>query len=70
LSIERGRVQPTVEMLRRLLLVMGEELTLGARPLPSDATHDPIALEANRRRTPDERLEEALEWAHLTEPGP
>ncbi|MGZ4266288.1 MAG: helix-turn-helix domain-containing protein, partial [Solirubrobacteraceae bacterium] len=35
-AIERGRAQPTVEMLRRLLLVMGEELVLESRPTPSD----------------------------------
>jgi transcriptional regulator with XRE-family HTH domain len=65
-AIERGRAQPTVEMLRRLLLVMGEELVLTARRLPSDADHDPIAFAENRRRSPSQRLEEALEWAELT----
>jgi transcriptional regulator with XRE-family HTH domain len=64
-AIERGRAQPTVEMLRRLLLVMGEELELGARPLASDADHDAIAFAANRRLSPDERLEEALAWIRL-----
>ena len=61
-AIERGGVQPTVEMLRRLLFVMGEELTLGARRVPSDAEHDPIAFAENRRRTPSQRLEEAVRW--------
>jgi hypothetical protein len=53
---------PTVEMLRRLLLVMGEELVLESRPLASDAQHDPIAFAHSRRQTPSERLEEALSW--------
>ena len=61
-AIERGGVQPTVEMLRRLLLVMGEELTLGSRRLPSDAEHDPIAFAENRRRSASQRLAEALDW--------
>jgi len=52
-------------MLRRLLLVMGEELTLSAGPLPSDADHDPIAFGAARHQSPEERLEEALAWMRL-----
>jgi len=65
-AIERGQAQPSVEMLRRLLLVMGEELVLESRALPSDADHDPIAFAAARRLTPDERLAEALEWMRVT----
>lgn len=61
-AIERGRAHPTVEMLRRLLLVMGEELVLASRPLPGDADHDPIAFAHARRQTPSERLEDALAW--------
>jgi transcriptional regulator with XRE-family HTH domain len=64
-AIERGTAQPTVEMLRRLLLVMGEELVLDTRPLPSDADHDPVAFAAARRLTPDERIAEALDWMRL-----
>lgn len=64
-AIECGRAQPTVQMLRRLLLVMGEQLGLAARALPSDADHDPIAFAANRRLSPDERLEEGLSWMRL-----
>jgi transcriptional regulator with XRE-family HTH domain len=66
-TIERGRAQPTVEMLRRLLLVMGEELVLESRPLPSDADHDPIAFAHTRRQSADERLSEALAWMRLSE---
>jgi transcriptional regulator with XRE-family HTH domain len=67
-SIERGRVQPTVETLRRILLVMGEELVLESKPLPSDADHDPIAFAAMRRLDPGERIAEALDWMRLAEP--
>ena len=64
-AIERGRAQPTVEMLRRLLLVMGEELVLDSRPAVSDAHHDPIAFADARRQTPEQRLEDALSWMRL-----
>lgn len=61
-ALERGRAQPTAEMLRRLLLVMGQELVLDARPLPSDAEHDPVAFAHAQRQTPGERVEDALAW--------
>jgi transcriptional regulator with XRE-family HTH domain len=64
--IERGQVEPSVEMLRRLLLVMGEELVLGSRPMASDADHDPVAFAANRRLQPHERVEEALRWMSMS----
>ena len=66
-AIERGRAQPTVEMLRRLLLVMGEELVLDSRPLPSDAQHDPIAAAHSRRLGPSERVADALAWMRLAQ---
>ncbi len=64
-AIERGRAQPTVEMLRRLLLVMGEELVLDSRPLSSDAQHDPLAFAAAQEQQPSERVQEALAWMRL-----
>ena len=67
-AIERGRVHPSVEMLRRLLLVMGEELVLDSRSLSSDAEHDPIAFADARRQTADERLAEALAWMGSSRP--
>lgn len=66
-AIEREQAHPTIEMLRRLLLVMGEDLVLESTPLPGDADHDPIAFADARRRTPDERLEDALAWMRLTQ---
>jgi transcriptional regulator with XRE-family HTH domain len=65
-AIERGRAHPSVEMLRRLLLVMGEDLVLDSRPMASDADHDPVAFADNRRRSPEERLREGLAWMALT----
>jgi hypothetical protein len=59
-------VQPSVELLQRLLLVMGEELVLESRPLASDADHDPIAFGEERSREPHERVEEALRWMRMT----
>ena len=65
-AIERGRAQPTVEMLRRLLLVMGEELVLDSRRAAGDVEHDPIAFADVRRQTPEQRLADALSWMALT----
>jgi transcriptional regulator with XRE-family HTH domain len=65
-AIERGRAHPSVEMLRRLLLVMGEDLVLDSRPTASDADHDPVAFADNRRRSSEERLREGLAWMALT----
>ena len=53
-------------MLRRLLLVMGEELVLESRPSPGDADHDPIAFAEASRQTPEQRLADALSWMRLT----
>ncbi len=64
-AVERGRTHPSVELLRRLLLAMGEELVLESRPLASDATHDPIAFADAQRRSVDERLMEAFDWMRI-----
>ena len=63
--LERGDRSPTVETLRRLLLVMGEDLDLGARPLAGvqDAAH----LRAERALGPAQRLERAFAWMRLNE---
>lgn len=65
-AIERQRADPGTEMLRRLLLAMGEELVLESRRLPSDRDHDPIAFAENRQRTMEERLAEGLAWMDVT----
>lgn len=63
--LERGARSPTVDTLRRLLVVMGEEIDLGARPLRG--THDPAHLAAERSLSPAARLERAFAWMRLNE---
>jgi len=63
--LERGDRSLTVEMLRRLLLVMGEELELRSAPLPR--RYDPAHLSAEARLTPAERLERAFAWTAFNE---
>ena len=64
-AIERGRAHPTVEMVQRLLIVMGEELVIDSRPLQGHAQHDPVAFENTRRKSIDERLADGLNWMRL-----
>jgi transcriptional regulator with XRE-family HTH domain len=61
--LERGQRSPTTETLRRLLVVMGEDLTLGARAL--EGTYDPAHLRAERKLSPAQRLTRALDWMRL-----
>jgi transcriptional regulator with XRE-family HTH domain len=63
--LERGARSPTVQTLRRLLIVMGEDLDLVARPLPG--AHDPAHLAAERALSPAARLERAFAWMRLNE---
>lgn len=58
--IERGEVSPSVDTLRRLLQVMGEELRLTAVPAAHRYDRDDLAHEL--RRPMGERLEGALAW--------
>ena len=52
-------------MLRRLMLVMGEELIVTHRPLRGHGAHDPVATAHTLRQTPAERIEDALRWMAL-----
>ena len=61
--LERGQRSPSVETVRQLLLVMGDEMELAARPLRG--RHDPAHLRAELRLTPAERLERAFGWMRL-----
>lgn len=61
--LERGDRSPTIVTLRRLLLVMGEDLNLGARPLAG--AHDAAHLTAERSLSPARRLERAFAWMRL-----
>lgn len=58
--LERGDRSPTTATLRRLLIVMGEDLELRGRPLKAE--HDPAHLRAERALTPAQRLERAFDW--------
>ena len=61
--IERGLVSPTVETLRRLLDLMGEELVLDARPI--DYGHDRTLLQQNLERTVTERIDHGTAFANF-----
>ena len=53
--IERDRVSPSVETLRELLHLLGEDLTLGAEP--RDCGIDRTLNHERRRLSPSERLD-------------
>jgi transcriptional regulator with XRE-family HTH domain len=59
--IERDLVSPSVETLRTLLDLMGEELVLDARPI--DYGHDRALNEINLRFTPEERIDRQASWS-------
>ncbi len=61
--LERDERSPTIETLRRLLLVMGEDLDLRSRRIKGE--HDPAHLRAERALTPAQRLERAFAWMRL-----
>lgn len=61
--IERGLVSPTVEMLERLLDLLGEELVLAASPI--DYGHDRTLLAQNLDRTVAERIEHMTDFANF-----
>ncbi len=63
--LESGARSPTVETLRRLALVMGEDLRLGARTL--SGSFDRAHLEAERSLSARDRLERAFAWMRLNE---
>lgn len=61
--LESGGRSPTIETLRGLLLVMGEDLELDAKPLRGE--FDPAHLRAERALTAAQRLERAFAWMRL-----
>ena len=61
--IERGLVSPTVEMMARLLDLLGEELVLGA--VSVDYGHDRTLLAQNLDRTVAERIEHMTDVANF-----
>jgi len=63
--LENGGQSPSVETLRRLLLVMGEDLRLARRTLTGAFDHDHLAAE--RSLSPRQRLERAFAWMRLNQ---
>jgi transcriptional regulator with XRE-family HTH domain len=61
--IERGLVSPSVTMLARLLDLMGEELTLDARPI--DYGIDKTLIRENLKRTPEERVDFMVSFSNF-----
>jgi transcriptional regulator with XRE-family HTH domain len=61
--IERDLVSPSVETLRTLLDLMGEELVFEARPI--DYGHDRTLLRRNLERTPSERIDHGTAFANF-----
>lgn len=59
--IERDRVSPSVETLRDLLHMIGEDLVLATKP--RDAGIDRTLNQANRAFTPEHRVRRGLEFA-------
>jgi transcriptional regulator with XRE-family HTH domain len=66
-DIERGRVSPTDDALRRLLLCMGEELVLDTRRMDGHRAHDVERFARVRQASMAERLEEAASWSELAD---
>lgn len=61
--IERDRVSPSVETLRELLYLLGEDLKLGASV--RDSGIDATLIEQQLRRSPTERLDYGMAFANL-----
>jgi len=59
--IESDRVSPSVETLRELLHMLGEDLVLGAEA--RDAGIDRTQNQRNMRMTPEDRVRRGLEFA-------
>ncbi|MDX6719962.1 MAG: helix-turn-helix protein [Solirubrobacteraceae bacterium] len=64
-DIERGRVSPTEDALRRVLLCLGEDLVLSTQRLEGHSHHNPDALRRARSESMAERLVEGASWAEL-----
>jgi transcriptional regulator with XRE-family HTH domain len=61
--IERDKVSPSVETLRELLYLLGEDLTLGAEQ--RDAGIDATLIDQRLRLSPTERLDYGMAFANL-----
>ena len=61
--IERDRVSPSVETLRELLYLLGEDLALGTSR--RDSGIDATLIDQQLRRSPTERLDYGVAFANL-----
>jgi len=61
--IERDRVSPSVETLRELLYLLGEDLDLGTSP--RDSGIDATLIDQQLRRSPTERLDYGVAFANM-----
>lgn len=61
--IERDRVSPSVETLRELLYLLGEDLELGASA--RDSGIDATLIDQQLRRSPTERLDYGVAFANM-----
>ena len=61
--IERARVSPSVETLRELLYLLGEDLALEASP--RDSGIDATLIDQQLRRSPTERLDYGRAFANM-----
>jgi transcriptional regulator with XRE-family HTH domain len=61
--IERDKVSPSVETLRDLLHLLGEDLELGAAP--RDSGIDATLIDQQLRRSPTERLDYGMAFANM-----
>lgn len=61
--IERGGVSPSVETLRELLYLLGEDLGLDASP--RDSGIDATLIDQALRRSPTERLDYGMAFANM-----
>jgi transcriptional regulator with XRE-family HTH domain len=61
--IERDRVSPSVETLRELLYLLGEDLQLTAAP--RDSGIDATLIDQALRRSPTERLDYGAAFANM-----
>ena len=59
--IERNRVSPSVETLREIIYLLGEDLVLAAEP--RDSGIDLTLNQANLALTPEQRVKQSLELA-------
>ncbi len=63
--IERDQLSPSVDTLRRLLAVMGEQLELSVRPMTGDFDTDHLA--DSLVQSIDERLARSFAWNRFGE---